>query len=87
MHQKGRRIDFIDARYGERHYTAFGAWKNRCQLFERNWDLFLASREVQLNMPYARLPEERDYVVRLSILVVSLKGISGSSDQIDFLRS
>lgn len=82
MHQNGDRSDFIDTRNGEKHHTAFGPWKNRWLVFDRNRASLLGSEKLQLVFPYAGCPKEREYVLRLSTFPVLLKDISGSSEQV-----
>lgn len=82
MHIDAHRPDFVDARYAEKHHHTFGACKKRLQIFDRNGSSFLGSNEVRLDMPYVPCPEKREYDARLSTLVVLLKSVCGSSDQV-----
>lgn len=84
LHRDTDRLESIDARYSEGHGTTLAAWKKRCVVLDRNGAFFQGSSKLQLDMPYVPCPEEREKVACLSTLIVSLKVISGLSDQDEF---
>lgn len=84
MHQNGGKLDVIISGCGGSHETAHGAWKNCWILFDSNGASFFESVELKRDIPFVRYPEKHNYLTRLSTLVLSLKGVSGLSNQFDF---
>lgn len=83
MHQDDDKLDLIYASNGERHDTAFEAWKMLRLVFDRNGASFLWFSELQFSISYVRCLEDRKYVTRLSTLVVLRKGASHLSNWVD----
>lgn len=50
-------------------------------MLDHNGSWFLRSGELQLDMAYVCCPEDREHVVRLTTVVVLLKGVSNSAKQ------
>lgn len=60
-----------------------GPWELRWIRFEHKREWPLGSSDVQLDIPYVRCPEEREYVPRLSTHVVLMKVGSGLPNQVN----
>lgn len=59
MLQDSDKLDFIAARYSERHGTALGTSKKHWLLLDRNEASFLGLGELRLEMPYALYLRQR----------------------------
>lgn len=84
MQQDGGRLNFSSESFRLMLATALGARnKMLCIMFEQNGALFPRSVEEQLDMKYVWCFKKREYIARLSSLVVLLKGASQFPDQVN----
>lgn len=83
MHEDGDKLKFVKACFGSKHDAALGAWKKGWQFFRSNGAAFPGSSNGQPHMPYIRCPEEREYLLRLSTLIVSLNNGCGFSSKVE----
>lgn len=82
MDQNRDRLDFIYAGHSGRRDIALGAWTKCWLVFDCGCASCFGHDKLQLDMAFFCYPKERDYVVRLSTLVVLQNGIGVLSDQV-----
>lgn len=73
IHQDVNELHFVELSLRAKNETTLTAWCKRWQQFIGSGGTFAASCEVQIGMPDIRYPDEREYVVHFSTLVVLSK--------------
>lgn len=87
MHHESDNLDLTDARYDERPDTTLGPCMKRWLAFDRNGSELFRLDELQLHMQYVRCVEKCEWIVRLSTLVVLMKGVSDLWNQAHAYRA